>query len=134
MASTHSHFEELTFPGQQQTSNFGYPSSHAFPLALKTKSDWTPTLDEAIARISELSKSGDLLSLLHQHGGAVLLRGLPVETPDDYSRIAHAFGFAPHEEVGRPPIRTVLAPNVKTANEGKSPPGSSYPSLVLNMY
>lgn len=48
----------------------------------------------------------------------MLFRGLPIQTPDDYSEIAHAFGFSAHEEVGRPPIRTVVAKNVKTANEG----------------
>lgn len=36
----------------------------------------------------------------------------------DYSQIAHAFGFKAHEEVGRPPLRIVLAPNIKAVNEG----------------
>ncbi|KAL5399271.1 hypothetical protein PMIN06_005544 [Paraphaeosphaeria minitans] len=118
MSSPLANFDELTLPSQQSTSNFGYPSSYPFPLALRTKQDWNPTLEEAISHLSSLSQSKSLFPLVHEHGGAVLLRGLPLSTPDDYSRLAHAFGFSPHEEVGRPPIRTVLAPNVKTANEG----------------
>ncbi|KAL5374054.1 hypothetical protein DPSP01_012235 [Paraphaeosphaeria sporulosa] len=118
MASPFAHFDKITLPSQQSTAKLGYPSSQPFPLALSVKQDWNPTLEEATSHLSSLSQSGSLFSLLHENGGAVLLRGLPIRTPDDYSRIAHSFGFAPHEEVGRPPIRTVLAPNVKTANEG----------------
>lgn len=61
---------------------------------------------------------GELDRLVKRHGGALIIRGLPIKTPEDYSKVAHAFGFVAHEEVGRPPIRTVLAKNVKTANEG----------------
>ncbi|KAF2680762.1 Clavaminate synthase-like protein [Lentithecium fluviatile CBS 122367] len=118
MASTLSDFDVISFPGQQRTSVFGYSEDHAFPLALKTKTDWEPNLEEAVTRITSLSKSGDLFKLVRQHGGAVLFRSLPISSPHDYSCLAHSFGFVPHEEVGRPPIRTVLAPNVKTANEG----------------
>ncbi|KAJ4295567.1 hypothetical protein N0V90_007580 [Kalmusia sp. IMI 367209] len=118
MASTLTNFEEVSFPGQQHTSKFGYSADLAFPLALETKPNYNPTVDEARAHLSTLSQNGDLFALLQSHGGAILLRGLPITTPNNYSRIAHAFGFAAHEEVGRPPIRTVLAPNVKTANEG----------------
>lgn len=111
-------FESISFEGQQRTSVFGYTDDKAFPLALRVKSDREPTLEDAIAHISALNKSGDIFRLVQQYGGAVLLCGLPITTPNDYSRIAHAFGFSPHEEIGRPPIRTVLVPNVKTANEG----------------
>lgn len=116
-----SNFQEFTFVGQQRTSDFGYPPSQSrpFPLALKPVADWHPqTVEEAVKAITALRKSGDLFRLVTEHGGAVLFRGLPIKTPDEYSRVAHAFGFRPHEEVGRPPLRTVLAPNVKTANEG----------------
>lgn len=68
--------------------------------------------------MKELASSGKLPELEKRHGGAILVRGLPITSPDSYSEIAHAFGFRPHEEVGRPPLRTVLAKNVKTANEG----------------
>ncbi|KAH7110899.1 hypothetical protein B0J11DRAFT_599202 [Dendryphion nanum] len=113
-----SKFDITTFSGQQRTSSFGYPSDHEFPLALQTKPSWKPSVEDAISVLTSLSKSGELFSLIKDHGGALIIRGLPIQTPADYSRIAHTFGFAPHDEVGRPPIRTVLAPNVKTANEG----------------
>ena len=118
MATLIPNFNTIRFDGQQRTSTFGYYEEHAFPLALNIAPDWEPTLNEAVAHLSSLSRSGVISRLVQQHGGALLLRGLPIKTASDYSRIAHAFGFAPHEEVGRPPIRTVLAPNVKTANEG----------------
>lgn len=109
----------FAFPGQKPTSSFlPYPSAASFPLALQPAPTWTPTLPEAIAIIQELTRTGELRQLLQQHGGALLLRGLPIFTADDFSEVAHAFGFIAHEEVGRPPVRTVLAGNVKTANEG----------------
>jgi hypothetical protein len=118
MVSTIPNFDIFPFEGQEHTKNFGYSEDNTFPLALQAKSDWKPTLEEAISSLKQASQSGLIFEQVKKHGGAVLLRGLPIKTPDDYSRIAHAFGFEAHEEVGRPPIRTVLAPNVKTANEG----------------
>ncbi|KAJ4423027.1 hypothetical protein N0V82_002294 [Gnomoniopsis sp. IMI 355080] len=75
-------------------------------------------------------------TLICKPGGALLIRGLPIHTADDYSEIAHSFGFVAHEEVGRPPIRIVLAKNVKTANEGPPElpvwPHSEYGWLTTN--
>ncbi|KAH7024775.1 uncharacterized protein B0I36DRAFT_251075 [Microdochium trichocladiopsis] len=117
--STHKlQFEEFLFAGQQDTALLGLPTSAPFPLALRPEGKWEPTLAEAIDTIKRLVESEDFLGRVRGHGGAVLIRGLPISTPDDYSDVAHAFGFEPHEEVGRPPLRTVLAKNVKTANEG----------------
>lgn len=111
-------FDPFSFGGQQDTTNFGFNHSSSFPLALRPACGWEPTLDEAIEAIQKLAESGDIFTQLQLHGGAVLIRGLPIQTAEDYSKVAHAFGFPPHEEVGRPPLRTVLAKNVKTANEG----------------
>lgn len=111
-------FNSFSFDDQQDTTNFDFNHSASFPLALKPADGWEPTLDEAVEAIRKLAKSGDIFSHLQHHGGAVLIRGLPIQTAEDYSKVAHAFGFPPHEEVGRPPLRTVLAKNVKTANEG----------------
>jgi hypothetical protein len=111
-------FESFTFDGQQDTGTFGLQNHAPFPLALKPTGDWKPTLEEAIETIKRLAESGEIFQRIQEHGGAVLIRGLPITTPHEYSDVAHAFGFPPHEEVGRPPIRTVLAKNVKTANEG----------------
>lgn len=111
-------FEAFTFEGQQDTASLGLGTNDLFPLALKPAGAWNPTLEESIQAIKQLSESGELFDQVKRHGGAVLIRGLPITTPQDYSEVAHAFGFSAHEEVGRPPIRTVLAKNVKTANEG----------------
>ncbi|CCF46973.1 hypothetical protein CH063_00646 [Colletotrichum higginsianum] len=109
-------FEPFAVPGQQDTATFGLPWSAPFPLGLKVTA--ALSLAESVEAIKSFTQSGDTARLVKQHGGAILIRGLPIETPDDYSKVAHAFGFRPHVEVGRPPLRTVLAPNVKTANEG----------------
>jgi hypothetical protein len=117
MSNSHA-FESFTFEGQQDTAKLGLGGSAKFPLALKPAGDWKPTLQESIQTIKQLSESGEIFKQVQQHGGAVLIRGLPITSAQDYSEVAHAFGFPAHEEVGRPPIRTVLAKNVKTANEG----------------
>ncbi|KAL4873982.1 hypothetical protein BDV12DRAFT_181873 [Aspergillus spectabilis] len=98
------HFELFSFPGQQNTSAFGLPWTAAFPLALETTA--ITSIPEAISAIQEFSDSGSFKSLSKIHAGAILIRGLPLKSPYDYSA------------VGCPPLRTVLAPNVKTANEG----------------
>ncbi|KAM0716524.1 hypothetical protein Q7P37_007969 [Cladosporium fusiforme] len=118
MAPALLHFDEFQFEGQRSTSTSGSPSNHVFPLALQVDPSWKPTVDQAADHIRALSTSGSLLEAVQQHGGALLIRGLPIQTASDYSIIAHAFGFEAHEEIGRPPVRTVLAKNVKTANEG----------------
>lgn len=43
----------------------------------------------------------------------------------------HAFEVQAHKEVGRPPIETVLSPNVKTANEGQISSHDDWISLCL---
>lgn len=113
-----SNFETFTFSGQQRTGNFGHKEDVLFPLALQVDRAWKPSVNEAVAYIQLLRSSGSLKELACKHGGALLIRGLPITNAEEYSRVAHAFGFTAHEEVGRPPIRTVLAKNVKTANEG----------------
>lgn len=111
-------FEPFTFGGQKDVKSFSTLPSAEFPLALRPAHGWIPSLQESVSAIRRLSSSGELKSLVLRHGGALIIRGLPIRTAEDYSEVAHAFGFVAHEEVGRPPIRTVLAKNVKTANEG----------------
>lgn len=118
MVTTLTHFTETSFQGQRRTSALGYQNDHAFPLVLQVDTNWKPTIDQAADHIRNLSTSGALFEAVQKHGGALLIRGLPIQTANDYSIIAHAFGFEAHEEVGRPPVRTVLAKNIKTANEG----------------
>ncbi|KXH66029.1 hypothetical protein CSAL01_05825 [Colletotrichum salicis] len=108
--------EDFDVPGHQSTADFGLPWSASFPLGLKlTKAI---DLSESIDALQNLTRLGALSRLIKEHGGAIVIRGLPIETPHDYSKVAHAFGFRPHIEVGRLPLRTVLTPNVKTSNEG----------------
>lgn len=115
-------FETFTFDGQKSTRDLGFPSDALFPLAIRLRNNASPpTLEQSIRVLSDISGSGEIFELVRKHGGALLIRGLPIKTPEDYSAVAHAFGFRAHEEVGRPPNRTILAKNVKTANEGFAP-------------
>lgn len=118
MEGTRHRLVPFHFEGQKDTAAFLPLSRTEFPLALQPANGWTPSLQESIEAIQEMTRTGERQRLLHKHGGALLLRGLPIKTAGDFSEIAHAFGFVAHEEVGRPPIRTVLARNIKTANEG----------------
>ncbi|KAF8866243.1 Clavaminate synthase-like protein [Acephala macrosclerotiorum] len=90
--TTSNFFVPFTFSGQRDDVSEGL-----FPLALQVK-DSAPTLESSVSALETMAKSGELSSLLHSHGGALLIRGFPIETPQDYS--------------------DVLAKNVKTANEG----------------
>lgn len=118
--STKDYFREFIFDGQRDTKQLELPFSASFPLALQVHNGTPLDLQEWTETISLLSKSGEIFDLIQGHGGAVLLRGLPIKTAQDYSEIAHAFRFRAHGEVGRPPHRTLLARNVKTANEGST--------------
>ncbi|KAL3492441.1 hypothetical protein BJX62DRAFT_250638 [Aspergillus germanicus] len=108
--------EPFTFAGQKDTKDLGLRWSAPFPDALRATN--IETIPQAISTIKTLTQTGQLRTLAKQHAGAILIRGLPIKTAHDYSAVAHALGLQPHTEVGRPPLRTVLAPNVKTANEG----------------
>jgi len=74
----------------------------------------------------------EIIGLLQRHGGALVLRGFGPSSAQDFSDLAHGLRLGPHshQEVGRPPRRTVLAKGVSTANEG--PPDS--PIWVHNEY
>jgi hypothetical protein len=108
--------EPFIFAGQKDTKDLGLPWSAPFPAALYATN--IKTIPEAISTLNTLTHTGQLRTLAKHHAGAILIRGLPIKTPHDYSAVAHTLGLQPHTEVGRPPLRTVLAPNVKTANEG----------------
>ncbi|KAF2110439.1 hypothetical protein BDV96DRAFT_615335 [Lophiotrema nucula] len=107
-----------------QVANYGpavnlpepYPGNTTFPLALSPSNQNTP-LTELTQEISHLSKAGEIQKLLKTHG-AIYFKDLNLKDVDEFSRFAHAFGWAPHEDIGNPVRRTVLAKNVATANEG----------------
>jgi len=62
----------------------------------------------AISTIEKLADEGSLRPLLKAHGGAVVFRGFDVAAEHDFSKFAFAAKLGiPHEEVGRPPRRTV---------------------------
>ncbi|KAM5354138.1 hypothetical protein ACJ41O_000788 [Fusarium nematophilum] len=96
-------FQEFSFEGQQSTQTLGFDWDAPFPLALQSESSEPAALEAYVDAIKELSESGKLFELVRRHGGAALIRGLPISTPQDYSEIAHAppeLPIWPHNEYG----------------------------------
>ncbi|KAK3379057.1 hypothetical protein B0T24DRAFT_144790 [Lasiosphaeria ovina] len=93
-----------------------YPEGTAFPLSLSPARAGV-SLDDITAEIRELAASGRISGLLDRHG-AVYFQDLGLKNAHEFSKFAHAFGWLPHEDIGNPVRRTVLAKNVATANEG----------------
>lgn len=75
------------------------------------------TLDQRISAASQLAASGTIRDLLTNHG-AIHFKDLGLKSPDEFSQFARSFGWSPHEDIGNPVRRTILAYNVATANEG----------------
>ncbi|KAK4448321.1 hypothetical protein QBC34DRAFT_465651, partial [Podospora aff. communis PSN243] len=92
-----------------------YPEGTLFPLSLRPSTD--SSLADITAEIRDLAASGEIRTLLDRHG-AIYFQGLGLRDAHEFSKFAHAFGWKPHEDIGNPVRRTVLAKNVATANEG----------------
>ena len=92
-----------------------YPAGTGLPFSLRPQA--SSSLADVVADIQRLSKSGHIDQLLNQHG-AIYFQDLNLQNPDEFSQFAHAFGYVPHEDIGNPVRRTILATNVATANEG----------------
>ncbi|KAF5010271.1 hypothetical protein FDECE_3556 [Fusarium decemcellulare] len=97
-----------------------YSPNTAFPIALSLESindAKGSRVTQAVSEVKKLAKSGRLGELLTTHG-AIYFQDLGLRDADEFSDFAHAFGWTPHEDIGNPVRRTVLAKNVATANEG----------------
>ncbi|OBR04849.1 Taurine catabolism dioxygenase [Colletotrichum higginsianum IMI 349063] len=93
-----------------------YPEKTEFPLSLAASHQNTHVA-ALVAEVEELSSSGKLRVLLDKHG-AVYFQNLGLESAEQFSQFAHAFGWTAHEDIGNPVRRTIHAKNVATANEG----------------
>ncbi|GAA6015699.1 hypothetical protein JCM11491_002450 [Sporobolomyces phaffii] len=118
-------FAEFAFPAQRTLHAKSHADDFAlegvtFPLALES-TDSVASLADFVRTIEDLAAKDEIVPLLNRSGGAILFRRTHATTPQDFSRVAHAFKIGTyHEELGNPVIRTVLAKNVATANEGPS--------------
>lgn len=93
-----------------------YPAGTAFPLTFSPSQAQTP-VSEIVSELRHLSETGQIRTLLNAHG-AIYFQDLGLKNAEEFSKFAHAFGYVPHEDIGNPVRRTVLAKNVATANEG----------------
>lgn len=97
-----------------------FPQDALLPLSLapiRAGGAGVVSLSEITAEIRDLKASGKITELLDRHG-AIYFQDLGLKSADEFSEFAHAFGWKPHEDIGNPVRRTVLAKNVATANEG----------------
>lgn len=92
-----------------------YPADTEFPLSLAASPN-TP-IQDIVASVEQLSRDGTIRKYLDRHGG-IYFQNLNLQSADEFSRFAHAFGWTPHEDIGNPVRRTIHAKNVATANEG----------------
>ena len=100
-------FRTLALPGQSE------PDECPFPLALSVKTgDLRETLDL-------LGDNADALAKEASQSGALLLRGLPLTTPEDFDAAVSAFdlpNFAYEDSLSNA-VRKVHTPRVFSANE-----------------
>jgi hypothetical protein len=109
MIETDALVEPISVPGQQ--THHG----RVFPLALACQS---PDLSLAAACDWLRPRRGELLAQASQHG-AILFRGFPLATPQDFDAFIGAFELKnfPYEESLSNAVRIVKTPRVFTANE-----------------
>ncbi|KAJ9139516.1 Clavaminate synthase-like protein [Coniochaeta hoffmannii] len=93
-----------------------YPQTTTFPLSL-TPSQADSSIEDLLAAARDLSETGQLSNILAKNG-AIYFQNLGLKDAHEFSKFAHAFGWLPHEDIGNPVRRTILAKNVATANEG----------------
>ncbi|KAL3419671.1 taurine catabolism dioxygenase [Phlyctema vagabunda] len=113
-------FESFELPsGNQRVLGPPHPSNTVAPLALRPSGhdDTEVGLDTVVESIRTLQAQNSTLTKQLARHGTLLFRGLPIYNAEDFSRFAHAFGYAPHEIIGIVVDRPVLAPNVAPANE-----------------
>lgn len=51
MESILTNFYTATCDGQQRTGSFGYPEDLTFPLVLRTRPNWKPSINDTVAHL-----------------------------------------------------------------------------------
>ncbi len=108
--------QPISIPEQRQVE--GQP----FPLVLSPEND-SQDLEQALEWLKE---NGDALRQRMIETGAILLRGFPIGSPDDFDSVVRAAGFQGMPYVGgAAPRNDVVKGRVLTTNE--SPPSEPIP-------
>ncbi|GMQ08501.1 hypothetical protein CsSME_00052199 [Camellia sinensis var. sinensis] len=112
-------FTEIKIPHQKPYDG------DLFPAVLSPKPN-TNSVASDVTVLTEAIKAHKpwLESLIHK-AGAVLFRGFPVTTADDFNDVVEAFGFEELPYVGGAAPRTNVVGRVFTSNE--SPPDQKIP-------
>lgn len=91
-----------------------------FPLVLGAE-----TLDDLESALAWAKEQSSKIEQQLLDNGAIVLRGFPLRSPEDFDVFVKAFGGEPLEYVGGAAPRTVVTGNVFTANE--APPDKLIP-------
>ncbi|KAL1197439.1 Clavaminate synthase-like protein [Cardamine amara subsp. amara] len=110
---------ETRIPEQKQYESKPFPAVISPSLSIPIPALSLPLLTQSIR-----TQKPYLDSLLHE-SGAVLFRGFPVNSADDFNDVVEAFGFDELPYVGGAAPRTSVVGRVFTANE--SPPDQKIP-------
>lgn len=94
--------------------SIGAPSSASFPCAIQPVEVVTTASVEDYAKEAQRLMDDDGLLLKH---GAVLFRGLPVSTPEDFATFCESLGWESSTLGGGGTVRTTLTKNVRTASD-----------------
>lgn len=110
----HIDIAEISVPGQQTHDGRPFPLVLACRTPQITLEDACTWIDQHRAELAQ--KSRDI--------GAILFRGFPVTTPEDFDRFIAAFGWTnfPYEDSLSNAVRVNKTPRVFTANE--APPST----------
>lgn len=112
-------FESFQLPASnQRILGAPHPSNTVTPLALRlTDQTSSSSLETVVNTIKSLQEQDGTFNRILARHGTLLFRGLPIRSAEDFSKLAHAFGYKPHEIIGIVVDRPLLAPNVAPANE-----------------
>ena len=102
--------EEITLEAPQQKIFNG----QCFPLILTPKSSRLDSNEQVLAWLE--SERESIQNVLLKYG-AVLFRGFPIQSPENFDSFVKAFNFEPLPYVGGAAPRRVITGNVFTANE-----------------
>ncbi|KAI9167970.1 Clavaminate synthase-like protein [Paramyrothecium foliicola] len=104
MATIPPAFQEVSYgPAVHLTEPYENP--RAFPLSLGPVGN--APLPKLIADVQRLSKDGTIRKHLNEHGG-IYFQGLGLQSAEEFSQFAHAFGWTPHEDIGNPGVKYQL--------------------------
>ncbi|KAJ6037287.1 Clavaminate synthase-like protein [Penicillium herquei] len=117
-------FEPFAVPGSQNIHGEVFPYGLRVQQLENANGETSiPAINDSVAALAQLAKSGHISELLRKHG-AIVVSGLGHASGESFEKLINAIekgrGSVPHVQIGLAGKRNVVAENVWTANEGPS--------------